>query len=74
MRKGLKIPRHIRKGRWWTSRLFWQLPTSLLTLSLILMGKHSPPGVNGLFPGSVTEAVLYGIDRDLLVVTEKKKV
>ncbi len=38
------------------------------------MGKHSRPGLNGLFLASVTEAVLYGLDRDLLVVTEHKKV
>ncbi len=37
---------------------------------LILMGKHSRPGLNGLFLGSVTEALLYGLDRYLLVVTD----
>ena len=41
-----------------------------LHADLIIMGKHNRPGLNELFLGSVTEAVLYGLDRDLLVVTD----
>lgn len=41
-----------------------------LHADLIVMGKHSRPGLNELFLGSVTEGVLCGLDRDLLVVTE----
>jgi nucleotide-binding universal stress UspA family protein len=41
-----------------------------LHADLIVMGKHSRPGLNELFLGSVTEALLHGLNRDLLVVTE----
>ena len=42
-----------------------------LHADLIVMGKHSRSGLNELFLGSVTEGVLCGLDRDLLVVTER---
>lgn len=41
-----------------------------LHADLIVMGKHSRSGLNESFLGSVTEGVLCGLDRDLLVVTE----
>lgn len=41
-----------------------------LHADLIVMRKHSRSGLNELFLGSVTEGVLCGLDRDLLVVTE----
>ncbi|MES2536822.1 MAG: universal stress protein [Pseudomonadota bacterium] len=43
-----------------------------LHADLIVMGKHGQAGLEEFFFGSVTEGVLYGLDRDLLVVTEQR--
>lgn len=41
----------------------------VIQADLIVMGKHSRTGVENLMLGSVAEGVLYGLDRDLLVIT-----
>lgn len=43
-----------------------------LRADLIVMGKHGRSALQESFLGSVTEAVLHGLDRDLLVVAEQK--
>lgn len=40
-----------------------------LEADLIVMGKHSRSALDELFMGSVTEGVLYQLDRDLLIVS-----
>ncbi|HZW13168.1 MAG TPA: universal stress protein [Noviherbaspirillum sp.] len=42
----------------------------MLQADLIVMGKQGRSGLEKLILGSVTEGVLYGLDRDLLVVKE----